>query len=394
MADRIAREQTLEWLASRLHRESRRIGYQWLERLDAFLSVERPNVFPTRQLLDHIPELIEEIALYVGQGSDEDIAANSAVMRKAAELGQLRYVQRASVDQLFREHRILAALLADFVEGEVAASPVPVDPIAAMRAQSRVLQAVTTLQQQTVDAFVTEYTSTIERQTAQLRKFSRLVSHEIRQPLGVLQVITKALSVRDGDVDSTRMMDIFDRSVSRLADVTSKLERLARITQRTDLSPSEQDVDLSALAADVARQLGQMAVARDVDLRVQDNLPVLRLDAARAELVFINLIANAIKYSDPSKARRFVEVYGVASEQPTVIVRDNGLGIPADRLQNIFREFVRAHAQRDHELGRHGLGLGLAIVRECMDAANGSVRVESREGLGTTFKLTWPTPEH
>jgi signal transduction histidine kinase len=74
-------------------------------------------------------------------------------------------------------------------------------------------------------------------------------------------------------------------------------------------------------------------------------------------------------------------------------VRDNGVGIPADRLQNIFREFVRAHAQRDNERGARGLGLGLAIVRECMDAANGSVRVESREGVGTTFKLTWPRPD-
>jgi signal transduction histidine kinase len=59
-------------------------------------------------------------------------------------------------------------------------------------------------------------------------------------------------------------------------------------------------------------------------------------------------------------------------------------------LQTIFREFVRAHAQRPDEVRAWGLGLGLSIVRECMDHANGSVRVDSIEGRGTTFKLTWP----
>ena len=77
---------------------------------------------------------------------------------------------------------------------------------------------------------------------------------------------------------------------------------------------------------------------------------------------------------------------------PTVVVCDNGIGIPRDRLDAIFRQFVRAHAERDLELGAHGLGLGLAIVRECMDACRGTVSVESVEGVGTTFTLTWPGP--
>jgi signal transduction histidine kinase len=109
--------------------------------------------------------------------------------------------------------------------------------------------------------------------------------------------------------------------------------------------------------------------------------------------VFLNLIANAVKYSDPSKSARWVLVERVLdAKAPTVIVRDNGIGIPRDRLDAIFRQFVRAHAQRDLELGAHGLGLGLAIVRECMDACQGTVSVESVENTGTTFTLTWPSP--
>jgi signal transduction histidine kinase len=66
------------------------------------------------------------------------------------------------------------------------------------------------------------------------------------------------------------------------------------------------------------------------------------------------------------------------------------LGIPSAKLDRIFDEFVRAHADLDGELGTDGLGLGLSIVRESMDAMGGSVRVASVEGEGTTFTLEWP----
>jgi signal transduction histidine kinase len=126
---------------------------------------------------------------------------------------------------------------------------------------------------------------------------------------------------------------------------------------------------------------------------VEENLPELFVDPARTELVFLNLIANGIKYSDPAKRRRVIQITAKpGAPRPTILVQDNGIGIPAERLQHIFREFVRAHAQRDDDGGVQVLGLGLATVRECMDAMGGDVRVQSREGEGTTFTLTWPSP--
>jgi signal transduction histidine kinase len=387
--DVVSNDRDTRWIGQRIKLQSKELSSRWLERLDQLLVVDRRLVFPSHQLLDHIPELIQRIASYVEDPRNEEIAASAPVMQKAAELGTLRYQQHASVHQLLREYQFLAEVLEDFVLEEVTASDTA-DAVAVVHAMRRVAAATRVLQQQTVDTFVAEYTQTIERQTEQLRKFSRLVSHEIRQPLAVLQVIAKALPVRDGDLESARMMDIFNRNVVRLTDVTGKLERLARITRSIDLSPNEQDVDLTGLVSGVARQLADMAAARDVRVVVQPDLPRLHLDPARAELVFINIIANGIKYSDADKPDRFVEVYRSEGEASSVIVRDNGVGIAAARLQHIFREFVRAHAHRHDEVNPRGLGLGLSIVRECMDAANGSVRIESVEGQGTSFKLTWP----
>jgi signal transduction histidine kinase len=320
-------------------------------------------------------------------------AAHTLVMSTAAELGVRRHEQGASIRQLLREYQILGGVIEGFVDEQIGAAAPPADVEARVAVHRRVMHAVNALQQQTVEAFVTRHSETIERQTAQLRSFSRLASHEMRQPLSVLQVIAATLPVKEGDAQAARLVDMLDRNVARLAEVTGKLERIARLTGATDVMPRDHRVDLSAVVADVAHQLSELADARGVQVRVEENLPELVVDAARTEVVFLNLLANAIQYSDPAKRRRVVQVTAKAgAAQPTIVVQDNGVGIPADRLQHIFREFVRAHAQRDEDAGAHGPGLGLAVVRECMDAMGGAVRVQSRVGEGTTFTLTWPPP--
>lgn len=381
---------TLDHLASRIALEHSSLAQRWLERLDRLLTVPATDVFPSHQLLDHIPELILEISHSVRAPHGQEIAANTAVMAKASELGALRFDQRATVHQLLREYQILHEILEEFVGEETAWLGPAADACAAVRAVSRTSQAVRVLQQHTVDAFVTRFTETIERQTSQLRDFSRLVSHEIRQPLGVLQVLSRVIPVAPGEPEAPRLMQTLERNVVRLADVAGKLERLARLTRRADASPSEQVVDLTTLADDVGAQLADMADARGVQIVIEPGLPAFVADAGRVELVLMNLIANAVKYSDPAKPERMVWVRpGRADGRVSVTVVDNGIGIPDNKLERIFEQFVRVHEHMDDELGAQGLGLGLAIVRECMDAMNGVVRVSSREGEGTTFTLEW-----
>jgi signal transduction histidine kinase len=341
--------------------------------------------------LDHIPELIEEIAGFLSAPADVDIAANTLVMTKADEFGRLRFEQRASVHQLLREYQLFSDVLEGFIETEVSRLPDLVSPVEALRVARLVGQAVRTLEQQTIDRFVRSYMEQIEQQTAHVRAFTRFVSHEVRQPLGVLHLLVKMLPTHIGQADSAKLLHALDRNVARLTEVIDHLERLTRLNRPADDLPSEQDVSLSALVTDVVRQIADMTTARDVRIVVAEDLPSLVLEPARAELVFVNLLANAVKYSDPAKPVREVYVESLAgTEQPTVLVRDNGIGIPRERLDAIFRQFVRVHAERDTELGAHGLGLGLAIVRECMDACHGTVTVESEENVGTTFTLTWP----
>ena len=136
-------------------------------------------------------------------------------------------------------------------------------------------------------------------------------------------------------------------------------------------------------------------------IRVAPDLPGLVADPARLELVLLNLVANAVKYSDASKPEPFVEIVAGAPRSRrgsgptgaatcTICVRDNGLGIPEADQPAIFDRFFRAHAHLDQELGVTGTGLGLAIVIDCVHALGGSIRCESRAGEGTSFFVTVP----
>jgi signal transduction histidine kinase len=183
-----------------------------------------------------------------------------------------------------------------------------------------------------------------------------------------------------------------ERNVTKMGETLGKLVVLLRSPEGQE-NALVQRVQLSALVADVVQQLREMAETRGVDVMVGQPLPNMTADVARLELVLVNLISNAIKYSDPRKPRRVVEIDMAPSERAdvcTIRVRDNGIGIAESELKSIFSGFYRGHASRDGELGNSGLGLGLSIVHDCIGALRGDVHVESERGQGTTFFIELP----
>jgi signal transduction histidine kinase len=378
-------------IAARMRSEHRVIAARWFARLLDLLPVNARDIFPTERLLDHVPALILEISDYLRQPEGEAIASNTAILDKAAELGALRHSQRASLHQVLREYQVLRGVLVAFVLEELERAGAAPPAAEAVQLVARLHDAVDVLSQATVEEFVGRYTQTIADQSERLDQFTRMAAHEWRQPLGAVQFGVRLL--REAGLDPLRLertLATVERNVQHLADLTLKMEAIARVRSNDD-NAVVQTVAVATVAQEAARQLREMADARGVEIRVADSLPTLTVDVGRLELAFVNLLSNAIKYSDPEKAGRYVEVSGTVSDDGTarIEVRDNGIGMPAAALPRIFERFTRAYEDRA-ELHVGGIGLGLSIVEDCVRAMGGRIEVQSVEKAGATFAMTLP----
>jgi signal transduction histidine kinase len=389
----IATEDYAGVVSTRVTAERLALSTAWLARLHELLDVEVNDVFPTDNLLDHIPTLISEVAAYLRAPAEEEIAANAAVIAKARELGILRHQQKASVHQVLREYEVLGEILETFVASETERLGLQPSSAVCFELQRRLTRSTRTLMRTTVETFISEYTTTIQKQNEKMQAFHRMASHELRSHLGTL-VFAAALLNTDGvQSDPHRVAKVattIRSNTDRLSWLLENLQRLARLGEALDV-PSQQRVDVGTIAREVARQLEDMATSRHVDIRIDGGLPTVTVDPASLELVLLNLVSNAIKYSDPAKPDPFVTIEGASNDgEDVVVVRDNGLGIPEADRAAIFDRFYRAHADLDGTLGISGTGLGLAIVTDCVAALGGSITCESTLGEGTTFSLTLP----
>ncbi len=380
-------------IAGRIQAQHNELAARWFDRLLQILPVDSRDVFPSHSLLDHIPALITEVGRYLGAPDEEAVSANTVILDKARELGQLRHDQRASLHQVLREYHILGAVLTTFVieETERLVLEPPLGGSAAL--VLRLQQAINVLSQATVETFIALYTATIADQSRRLEEFTRLAAHEWRQPLSTLQFGLVLLRHPDLDAErASRTWAAVDRNLGQLIELTRKLEAVTRLRDDAD-NPLLQAVSITAVAREAARQLRDMADAKGVEIVVQDDMPELTVDVGRLELALINLLSNGIKYADPAKPRWFVQVSAALDESEATVdvtVRDNGVGIPDGALQTVFRRFTRAHADHPDLADVPGIGLGLAIVEDCVREMGGRILVDATEGEGTSFTLRLP----
>jgi signal transduction histidine kinase len=378
-------------IAQRVIDEHRMLAARWLDRLREVATVDPAQIFPGPSLLSHIPELISRIGRYLGGYDGEDIAADATVVLKARELGELRHAQQVSVHHILHEYDLLAGILMTFIREQIDDLQLHAPPAEYIAVMNRIRTAVAVLRRATIETFLDRYAKTITAQARQIERFNRMLSHELRQPVAALHTAVHLL-YENPLARTEDKIEVLTRNVDRIAAITRQLEQIARVSAGEVNTPATQKIALTAAAWNAARQLREMAHARGVAVRIAPDLPSVVMDAAALELVFINLLSNAIKYSDPSKAERFVEVRPARATGGycAFTVADNGIGVPAEHVEGIFGQFVRAHSERDSELAVEGMGLGLSIVRQCLDVINGTIAVNSVDTEGTSFTVTLP----
>jgi two-component system OmpR family sensor kinase len=218
------------------------------------------------------------------------------------------------------------------------------------------------------------------------RRFSGDVSHELRTPLTIMrgeleQVLldpSASESVHDAVASSLE-------EISRMSKIVESLLAIARLDSGADAIESK-PADVSALCRWVVEQLHPLADDKNIALRVDASAVMGLIDAARMKQVLVNLIDNAIKYTQPGGS---VELTCFASDGMAVIeVTDTGIGIPQDELPHVFDRFFRADKVRSRASG--GVGLGLSIVKAICNAHSGTIAIASTEGVGTVVRIQLP----
>ena len=239
--------------------------------------------------------------------------------------------------------------------------------------------------------------TTIRRLETVRRDFISNLSHELRTPLASLRAVVETLqdSAMDDRPAATRFLSRAEHEVDTLTQMVEELLELSRIESgRVPLKLSPTAVSdlvqapLERFRAQAQRDGLELVVA------IPDNLPKVLADAGRVQQVVNNLVHNALKFTpqgqvtvsafaDTDAPKQVSQMLTQLPPSVVIMVTDTGVGISAEDLPRIFERFYKSDRARTR--GRGGTGLGLAIARHIVQAHNGRIWAESKEGKGSTF---------
>ncbi len=257
-----------------------------------------------------------------------------------------------------------------------------------LEAQSQELQAMTDdLKQQNIE---------LDAQSRQLEVASRLkseflsnMSHELRTPLNSVMALSSVLKTNAAqklDEEEIEYLDVIKRNGKRLLDLINDILDLSKI------EAGHMDVALSffrveTTVEDIVNSLGPMAQKKNISFRteISENLPKIQSDEKRVHQILLNLIGNAVKFTEKGEVTVTADI---SNDKIALKVSDTGIGIAGKDLASIFEEFqqVDGSTSRRHE----GTGLGLAIAFKASKKLGGDLSVASKPGQGATFTLTLP----
>jgi two-component system phosphate regulon sensor histidine kinase PhoR len=211
------------------------------------------------------------------------------------------------------------------------------------------------------------------------------VSHELRTPLTSIKGFAETLE-EELDGEKRRYAEIIKRNSDRLINMVRDLLLLSELEEKPG-DKQREEIDVREFAESVMRIFESQATKKGVSMVLESppDLPRVSVDPFEVEQVLINLLDNAVKYTDRggitlnlSHDERYLSIE----------VRDTGIGIPKDKLARIFERFYVVDKSRSRKTG--GTGLGLSIVKHIVLLHDGEISVESKEGSGTRFLVRLP----
>ena len=233
---------------------------------------------------------------------------------------------------------------------------------------------------------IVEKSNEVLRRNKELDDFTYVVSHDLKEPLITIEGYSKMLlkDFQQGVPEEAKgFLDTISRSSARMKRLIEDLLVLSRVGRVTE---SFKPVAMHDIITEALSDLEFAIRRRNVRLIVQDEMPEVLGNETHLQILFRNLISNAVKFN--TSAHPVVEIGSSPGDGSTctLFVRDNGIGIDKEFFERIFTVFQRLHSAEEYE----GTGAGLAIVKKIIEMHHGKIWVESEVGRGSTFYVTLP----
>lgn len=226
------------------------------------------------------------------------------------------------------------------------------------------------------------------------REFIGNLSHELKTPIFNIQGYISTLL--DGGLEDPKINKKFleksEKSINRMIALVDDLEYISKL-ESGELKIKPERFDLFQLTKEVFDFLEMKAEKTSTKLLINPNSAksvFVKADKKRIRQVLINLVDNAVKYTDKKNSKVTVTFYDF-HDKYLIEVKDNGIGIQEDNLVRVFERFYRTDSGRSRDRG--GSGLGLAIVKHIIEGHQQTISVRSTEGEGTTFSFTLDKPK-
>jgi two-component system phosphate regulon sensor histidine kinase PhoR len=211
------------------------------------------------------------------------------------------------------------------------------------------------------------------------------VSHELRTPLTAIKGYAETLRNEVETAPGKKYLEIVERNTDRLINIVGDLLLLSSLEEKTTLEL--ENIDLRGLLENIIKIFDQRLQDKQLSLviDVKENLPPIKGDLFKLEQMLVNLLDNAVKYTDRGEIAVSVDVQ---DKRVRIQVRDTGIGIPKDDIPRVFERFYVVDKSRSRRSG--GTGLGLSIVKHIVLLHHGTIGIESALGKGTSVTVNLP----
>lgn len=234
---------------------------------------------------------------------------------------------------------------------------------------------------------IAQQTRALSAAYAELDRFCSAVSHDLKSPLGVMQMLLGALREELGGSltgEAAHIVDILDEKAGSL---TEMIQRLLEFSRMCSMQPHLEPLDMTRLVREVYEEQCFAEPTRTVALHL-GTLPTVQGDAVLLRMLLKNVIGNAFKFTRKRQDAQ-ITVYAKQEEDAAVLcIQDNGAGFDMQYANRLFCIFQRLHDAQEFE----GTGVGLAMAQRIMERHGGSIRIEGAVNQGATVFLYFPQP--